>query len=129
MRSEIMNKTIIMGNITKDIELKTTPTGKYITPFTVAVNERDKTEFVDCIAWEKTAEFIQRYFRKGSSILVEGKLMSREYMDKNDNKRKVWEVIVDKVHFAGGKSESKPTEEKSLAGFVDASAFEDELPF
>jgi len=128
MRSEIMNKTIIMGRITRDIELKTTTNGKYVVAFAVAVKTGDKTEFIECVAWEKTAEFVSRYFAKGGMILVEGRLASREFIDKAEQKRKVWEVVVDKVYFTGEKNE-KPTEEKSFAGFVDASEFEDELPF
>ena len=104
------NRIILMGRITKDIELKTTPSGLSVTSFSIAVDRpggKDKeraTDFIDCVAWRQTADFIARFFSKGKLILVEGELQTRTYTDKNGNNRKAVEVIVDRASFTGEKA-------------------------
>lgn len=105
------NKVILMGRITRDIEIKTTPSGKAVTSFSIAVDRRVQskdgekiTDFIDCVAWRQTADFISRFFSKGKLILIEGELQTRTYTDKNGNNRKAVEVIVDRASFTGEKA-------------------------
>ncbi len=105
-----MNKIIIMGRITKDIELKTTENGVSVSTFSVAVDrdftpkgQEKKTDFINCVAWRNTAEFVSKFFHKGSMIALEGSLQSRSYTDKEGKNRTVFEVVADKVHFCGSK--------------------------
>lgn len=129
-----MNKIVIMGRISKDIELKTTNAGKSVANFSVAVNrklKRDEADFFECNAWGKTGEFISQYFSKGRMIAITGEMQSRKYTDKNGNNRTVWEVNVDQAEFCGdGKSnggESKP-DSSGNADFEGIDTDED-LPF
>lgn len=105
------NKVILMGRITHDIEIKTTPSGISVTSFSIAVDRRVQskdgekvTDFIDCVAWRQTADFISRFFSKGKLILIEGELQTRTYTDKNSNNRKAVEVIVDRASFTGEKA-------------------------
>lgn len=106
------NKVILGGRITADPELKTTQSGTTVTTFSVAVNRKvakdqdQKTDFITCVAWRNTAEFIARYFHKGSSICVTGSLQQRSWEDKDGNKRYATEVIVDEATFVDGKKDS-----------------------
>lgn len=104
----MINKVIIMGRITQDLELKQTPSGVSVLSFTVAVErnfskqgEEKQSDFISCVAWKQTAEFISRYFGKGRMIAVEGQLRTRTYEDKNGVKHYVTEVYVDNVSFTG----------------------------
>lgn len=118
----MINNVILMGRMTADAELRATQGGKYVTSFSIAV-ERDfkqngerQTDFINIVAWGKTAEFIANYFSKGDMIAVSGSIQTRNYEDKNGNKRTATEVIVDKASFCGGKTEKKPeTEFEPLA--------------
>lgn len=111
-----LNKVILMGRITQDLELKQTPNGVSVLTFTVAVDrsyskqgEERQTDFISCVAWRQTAEFISKYFSKGSMIAVEGSLRTRTYEDKNGSKHYVTEVYVDNASFTGEKkTESQP---------------------
>ena len=105
-----MNKVIMMGRITHDLELKTTPSGQTVCSFRIAVDrnyqkqgEEKKTDYFNVVAWRSTAEFITRYFGKGRLILIEGEMQTRPYTDKNGNKSTWHEIVVDKVHFTGEK--------------------------
>ena len=104
------NKTILGGRMTADPELKTTPSGVSVTSFSIAVKRKntkeDKTDFINCIAWRGTAEFIQKYFSKGSSICVVGNLQTRTWEDGNGNKRYATEVIVEEASFVDSKSDA-----------------------
>lgn len=102
----MINKVILSGRITKDIELKTTPSGNTVTQFSLAVErsyakagEERQTDFITCVAWNKTAEFIGKFFSKGRSIVVIGQLRTRTYDDKNGTKHYVTEVFVDEAQF------------------------------
>ena len=99
----MINRVVLMGRITHDLEVKQTPSGLSVVSFSVAVdNGKDKpANFISCVAWRQTAEFISRYFSKGRMIALEGKLTTRSYEDKNGSKRTITEVVVDNVSFTG----------------------------
>lgn len=106
-----LNKVIIGGKITADPELKTTPNGTSVTQFSVAVNRRAKegeqqADFINCVAWKNTAEFITKYFRKGSSICITGRIQTRSWQDQSGAKRYATEVVVEEAGFVDSKSES-----------------------
>jgi single-strand DNA-binding protein len=108
------NKTILGGKLTADAELKTTNSGTSVTQFTIAVNRRGKegeqsADFITCVAWKGTAEFITRYFRKGSSICVVGRIQTRSWKDQDGNNRYATEVVVDEAMFVDSKGEVQPT--------------------
>ena len=130
----MLNHSVIMGRLVRDPELRRTNSGKAVTSFTIACDKpgKDKgTSFIDCVAWEKTAEFIDNYFIKGSAIIVEGRLESRQYEAKDGQKRTVTEVVVAQAHFCEKKKE------ENASPNVDADAFpkfdlldnNDPLPF
>lgn len=101
-----LNKVIIMGRITHDLEMKQTQSGTAVLSFTVAIDRYSKDEekaadFISCVAWNKTAEFIAKYFGKGRMIAITGTLHSRTYDDKNGTKHYVTEVYVDSADFTG----------------------------
>ena len=108
-----MNKVILMGRLTKDVEMRQTPNGVSLARFSIAVTRRFKNsngeydaDFINCIAWRKTGEFIARYFQKGSMMAVVGSIQTRSW-DGNDGKKQyATEVIVDEAYFTGSKSES-----------------------
>ena len=104
----MLNKVILMGRITRDLELKTTPSGVSVLTFTIAVDrsfvrqgEERQADFITCVAWRQQAEFINRYFGKGRMIAVVGNLRTRTYDDKNGTKHYVTEVYVDEASFTG----------------------------
>ena len=106
----MLNRWIGMGRLTRDPELKRTANNVAVVSFTLAVDRdgkpRDgekKTDFIDFVAWRQTAEFISRYFAKGRTMAVEGKLQVREYTDRDGNKRKAVEVVVDNAYFGDSK--------------------------
>ena len=103
------NKVILGGRLTSDPELKTTQNGTAVTTFSIAVNRKGadkKTDFLDVVAWRQTAEFVSRYFKKGSSICIIGSLQKREWTDKNGGKRYATEVIAEEVNFVDSKTDS-----------------------
>ena len=105
----MINNVVIMGRLTKDAEERTTSTGKKVCSFCVALDDnydKNKTYFIDVIAWNKTAEFVCTYFHKGSMIAVQGRLTTRTWEDKNGSKHKAVEIVADNVSFCGGKTES-----------------------
>ena len=108
----MLNRVILMGRITQDLELKTTQSGVSVLSFTIAVDrnyarqgEERQTDFIDCVAWRQQAEFINRYFGKGRMIAVEGSLQKRSYDAKDGSKRWVTEVVVDSVSFTGERAQ------------------------
>lgn len=128
----MLNKSIIQGRLTSDVELKQTPSGTSVCSFTVATernytakNERI-TDFIPCVSWGKTAEFTSNHFRKGDKIIVEGILTSRKFADKNGNNRTAIELLVEKVYF-DGKKEDK-AEQPSQPQFEELKS-DDNLPF
>ena len=108
-----LNRIDIMGRLVRDPELRYTAQGAPVTSFTLAV-DRDyqsggserQTDFIDVVAWKATAEFVSKYFSKGSMAVVTGRLQIRDWEDKNGNKRKAVEIVVDNANFCGSKSET-----------------------
>ena len=99
-----MNIAILMGRLTRDPELKYTSNGKAYTTFTLAVQKtKDEAEFIDCVAWEKTAENIAEYFRKGNRILIQGRLSVNSY-EQNGEKRKFTRVLANSFEFVDSKN-------------------------
>lgn len=99
-----------MGRLVRDPELRRTQSGTAVTSFTLAVDrdfqnkgEEKQTDFIDCVAWRSTAEFVAKYFFKGSMAIVSGKLQIREWTDKEGNKRRNAEVVADNVYFGESK--------------------------
>lgn len=113
----MLNHIVIQGRLTRDPELRRTQSGDPVTSFTLAV-ERDfkgadgqkQSDFIDCVAWRNQADFVNKYFTKGAMAIAEGRLQSRKWQDNNGNNRVSWEVQVDRVHFAGSKSENAGTQ-------------------
>jgi single-strand DNA-binding protein len=105
----MLNHAAFMGRLTRDPELKKTPSGVSVTSFTIAVDrdfDKEKTDFFDCVAWSNTAEYICKYFAKGRMIAVSGRMQVRDWMDKDGNKRKAVELVADKAYFADSKKET-----------------------
>ncbi len=143
------NKAMISGRITRDPELKTTTSGLSVTSFSVAVNRRAKSgeqsvaDFINVVAWRNTAEFVCKYFKKGSGIFVVGQLQSRSWTDNNNQNRVNWEIIADEVYFAESKRDASdnagaefmntPAERKETAApavdFQELIDDDDKLPF
>lgn len=110
-----LNHNVIMGRLARDPELRRTGTGKAVCSFTVACDKPGKdagASFIPCVAWEKTGEFVNQYFLKGSPIVVEGRLESRQYETKDGRKQTAIEVVVSQAHFCGKKetTDEKPAE-------------------
>ncbi|MBR2743157.1 MAG: single-stranded DNA-binding protein [Clostridia bacterium] len=108
-----MNKVILMGRLTADPELRTTPTGVSVTTIRIAVNRRFArqgdpvtADFFDVVCWRQTAEFVSRYFTKGRQIAVVGSLQTRSWTDQNGGKRYATEVVADEVYFADSKKDA-----------------------
>lgn len=124
----MLNCAAIMGRLVSDPELRTTGTGVQVCSFTVAVDrsfvkagEERQADFIDVVAWRSTADFVCKYFHKGSMIAVDGSIQTRNYEDKNGTKRKSTEIIANNVNFCGGKSEG--------AAGVGAAAFQPATSF
>lgn len=112
----MLNHITIMGRLTRDPELRRTGSGIAVTSFTVAVDRDYKAgtekevDFIDCVAWRQTGEFVAKYFTKGRMAVVSGKLQIRGWTDKDGNKRRTAEVIAENVYFGDSKSESQSTQ-------------------
>ncbi|MDD7357511.1 MAG: single-stranded DNA-binding protein [Eubacterium coprostanoligenes] len=109
----MINMVALMGRLTYEPELRTTPSGVSVLRFQVACDrnyqkdsQNRQADFIDCVAWRQTAEFISRYFHKGSMIAVEGTIQTSNYTDKDGNKRKQIEVLANNVSFCGSKTEN-----------------------
>ena len=110
----MLNHIVIMGRLTRDPELRRTGNGTAVAGFTVAVDrdyaaqgQEKETDFIDCVAWRQTGEFVSKYFAKGSMIVVSGRLQIRGWTDKDGNKRRSAEVVADNCYFGEGKSRSE----------------------
>lgn len=142
-----MNHITIIGRLTATPEKKTTPSGTSVCSFTVAVERKFKgtdgnpiTDYIDCVAWKHTADFLCKWFDKGVRVAVAGELQTRVY-EKDGKKNKVYEVLVSDVEFADGKTQAKPTESNTTTAvntadvtpmaddFVLLPADDDDLPF
>lgn len=117
----MLNHITIMGRLTKAPELRRTGSGVAVTSFTVAVDRdianketgKKDTDFIDCVAWRGTGEFVEKYFNKGSMAVVSGRLQIREWTDKEGNKRRSAEVVADNVYFGESKKD-----DSGYTGFV-----------
>ena len=140
----MLNKAILMGRLTRDPELRHTPSSIPVTTFTLAVDRNyaskgaeKQTDFIDIVAWRGTAEFVSRYFRKGQLVAVSGSIQTRNWEDKNGAKRVSVEVVADEVFFAEPKRDSvrgdRPAPSDFDAPLAAPSDFQeiddDELPF
>lgn len=132
-----MNKAILLGRLTKDVELKQTQNGVSVARFTIAVSRRfdkETADFINCVAWRNTAEFVSKYFSKGSSIAVVGSIQTGSY-EKDGQKFYTTDVNVDEAYFAGSKasnesgtSEGAENMPQEFGGFTPI-ATDDDLPF
>lgn len=128
-----------MGRITKDIELRSTQSGKSVVTFSIAVKRRfakegqPQADFINCVAWGQQAEFISKYFNKGSMIAIVGNIQTRSWDGQDGKKQYTTEIIVDEVYFAGEKKENATQGEIDAfteAGFSEMAApNEEDLPF
>lgn len=118
-----LNKVVLGGRLTADVELKQTMSGISACTFTIAVNRRyskdgeQECDFINCQAWRQTAEFVSRHFRKGSSICVTGAIQTRSWTDNNGQKRYATEVNVDEAMFVDSKNEAQQAEPASPAPY------------
>ena len=144
----MLNHIVIMGRLTRDPDLRYTQSQLPVVSFTLAV-DRDfsgkdggekQTDFIDCVAWRSTAEFVNKYFTKGSMAAVSGRLQLRDWTDREGSKRRSAEVIVDNIYFGGSKkdnsaaSQSHPQQSHSAPAyeqsrFVEMDDGDEELPF
>ena len=147
-----MNSICLMGRLTADPELKTTQSGVAVSSFSVAVDrsytpkgQERQTDFINCVAWRQTAEFITRYFRKGNRIALQGSLQSRSYTANDGSKRTAYEVVIDNAFFCESKggqsaapgydsqipqpSEAKPAFSTANTGDFEEILTDEELPF
>ena len=120
----MLNHITVMGRLTRDPELRRTGSGIAVANFTLAV-ERDfaskeggekETDFIDCVAWKSTGEFVARYFQKGSMAAVAGRLQSRKWKDKDGSNRTSWEIVAENVYFAERKQNSDSGSNASYGG-------------
>ena len=140
----MLNHITIMGRLVRDPELRSTQSGTSVASFTVAV-DRDyqsggsekQTDFIECVAWRGTGEFVSKYFRKGSMIVVAGRLQSRKWQDRDGNNRISWEVVSDSVYFGesrkDGPNAAQATYQQNYGNpnvqFTELDDSDGELPF
>lgn len=127
----MLNKIIIYGRLVRDPELRFTQSQTPVASFTVAVDRdfqsggtEDKTDFIECVAWRKTGEFVSKNFHKGSLIVVSGRLQSRKWEDRDGNKRVAWEINAESVYFGGSKKDND-SYQAPQAQNVSAAEFEE----
>ena len=140
----MLNKVFIMGRLARDPELRRTQNGTAVASFTLAVDRDYKaasgdreTDWIDCVAWRQTADFVSRYFAKGRMAVVEGRLQLRDWTDKDGNKRRSTEVLVENIYFGDSKNnkpgetatERSPNYAPPKQEYTDMSDDQEELPF
>ena len=140
----MFNLVVLTGRLTADPELKYTPNNIPVTSFSIAVSRRYKAgeetqaDFINIVAWQKTAEFVTKYFSKGSMIGIEGSIQTRRYQDKEGKNRTVFEVVANNVQFVESKRDSSPADSSEPASFSNAGindfadlgdASDDDIPF
>ena len=129
----MLNCAIIMGRLTADPELRRTNSGKAVCSFTIAVDKPGKDKgasFIPCVAWEGTAEFIEKYFSKGSLLVLEGRVESRQYETNDGQKRTVVELVVSQAHFCEKKKDNEEKPNVSTpGGFALLNDDDAQLPF
>ncbi len=140
----MFNLVVLTGRLTADPELKTTSNGTSVVSFSIAVDRRYRTgeerqtDFINIVAWRSSAEFISKYFKKGSLIGIEGSIQTRRYVDKNGNNRTAFEIVANNVQFVESKRDGAPSMGSEPATFSNADANDfadlgdaqdDDLPF
>lgn len=131
----MLNKAILMGRLTAAPELRRTPSGTSVTSFTLAVErprregEEKQTDFIDVVAWGKTAEFVSKWFTKGQLVAVSGRIQIRNWEDKNGQKRRSFEVVADEAHFAEPKRDGTQSRAASLEAEFTPTDDDSDLPF
>ncbi len=130
----MLNCVTLMGRLVADPELRTTTTGRSVCTFSIAVDrsyakagEQRQTDFINIVTWEGTANFVSRYFAKGSMIAVQGSIQTRPYEDKNGNKRTAFEVVAREVSFCGSKAETG-TSAPAVSAAAPAPAYQTAVP-
>lgn len=125
-----INKVVLGGRLTSDVELKQTQSGVSVCSFSIAVNRKyakegeQQADFINCQAWRGTAEFISKYFRKGSSICITGSIQTRSWNDQSGNKRYATEVVADEAMFVDSKgSEDTPSAQNGSHGKFEPPAY------
>ena len=139
----MFNLVVLTGRLTADPELKTTPNGISVTSFSIAVSRRyrageeTQADFINIVAWRQTAEFVSKYFKKGSMIGIEGAIQTRKYVDKNGNNRTAFEVVANNVQFVESKRDGvgvpgdEPASYSNAADndFAEIGGVDEDLPF
>lgn len=126
-----LNKVILAGRLTSDVELKQTTSGVSVCSFTLAINRKfsangqQQTDFIQCQAWRQTAEFISKYFKKGSALCISGSIQVRSWTDSNNQKRYATEVVADEAMFVDGKNDSQSAD---VPNYTEQNE-DDDLPF
>ena len=132
------NRVILVGNLTRDPEIRYTQSGKGVTKFTLAVNNprnKEETTFVDIVAWDRLGETCNTYLKKGSNCLVEGRLVIRSYDDKDGNKRKATEVVINTMQMLDSPRDRQESSESFATAGVAAGGsrmddgLDEEIPF
>lgn len=138
------NKSILIGRLVADPELRTTPNGVNVATFRIAVDrygKEKKADFINIVAWRERADFATRYFSKGKAIGIEGSIQTRDYTDKEGNKRYAFEVVADRTFFVEGKREGEtgnrtsqqgnaaPVYAPAASGDFQVADNDDDLPF
>ena len=131
----MLNKALLMGRLTAVPEAQRTTQGTSVISFCIAVERKYRnsesermTDFIQCVAWRNTADYIEKYYNKGQLICIEGNIQTRSYTDGEGVKRYITEVIVEQVHPTGERKGVKETEETS-DGFEEVTNFDDDSPF
>lgn len=127
----MLNRIVLMGRLVADPELRQTPNGVFVASFKIAVDrnyqQKDagerQADFISCVAWRQTGEFISRYFQKGRMIAIEGSLQTRNYEDKTGAKRTDYEVVADQAYFA----DSKPSDNQT--SYIYSNVVDDEVTY
>jgi single-strand DNA-binding protein len=133
----MINICALQGRLTYEPELKSTPSGVSVIRFQIAVDrnytpsgKERQADFIDCVAWRQTADFISRYFRKGSMIAIEGSIQTQNYTDKDGKQRKSVEIVCNNVSFCGDKKNgSQSVTEDNTADYEEIVGTDEDLPF
>lgn len=126
-----MNKVILMGRLTRDVEMRQTPTGVSVARFSIAVDRRfsgkdgqRQADFINCVAWRQTGEFISRYFHKGSMIAVVGSIQSRSWDGQDGKRQYATEVVVDEAYFTGSRAETGTGASSGAGGYSNQNGYQ-----
>lgn len=129
----MINKVILMGRLTRDIELRHTGTNKPVCNFSIAIDngygENKQTDFINCVAWNKTAEFVSKYFEKGKMIIVIGKVTTRSWETPDGKRNYATEVVASEVNFGETKAAQQESAQVQSDDFEPLSEPDDDIPF